>query len=151
MQKQPQTTDGVIMTTDTSDPQSINEISQNTNDISHLYDGLRPDYPNTINNVMKIPRLLLQRVNNIYITSPNFGSYDTISSISNNVIKKVPVLVSYGYMIVDQIISNSDYLNCGGQTLKTLEFHLRDGLGNYIPLLGHLVTFSIVFDLIREK
>ena len=151
MQKQPQKSDGVIMTTDTSDPQSINEILQNTKERSQLYDGLRPDYPNTINNVMKKPRLLLQRVNNVYITIPNFGSFDTISAFSNNVVMKVPVLASYGFMIVDQIVSTADFLNCGGQTLKTLEFHLRDGLGNYIPLLGHLVTFSIVFDLIREK
>ena len=74
---------------------------------------------------MKIPMLLLQRVNNIYLTSPNLGSFDTISAFSNNVIKKVPVLASYGYMIVDQVISNSDHSNCGGQTFKTLEFHVE--------------------------
>ena len=66
------------------------------------------------------------------MTSPNLGSFDTISSFSDNVIKKVPTLADYGYMIVDQFVTGSDFLNCGGQTLKTLEFHLRYGRGNVV-------------------
>ena len=40
----------------------------------------------------------------------------------------------------------NDFLDCSKQTLKTLEFHLRDGKGNYINLRGAHVTFSIVFN-----
>jgi len=38
-------------------------------------------------------------------------------------------------------MSTNDYLNCSRQTLRTLEFHLRDGRGREIDL-----TFSIVFN-----
>lgn len=90
--------------------------------------------------------LNLQTVNNVYLTSPNLGSFDTISPFSNNVIKKIPVNANYGYMIYDQGITTNDFLDCSNLTLKTLEFHLRDGKGNYINLHGAHVTFSIVFN-----
>ena len=90
--------------------------------------------------------LNLQVINNIYITSPNLGSYDTVAPFSNNVIKKSPVTANYGYMIIDQYMSNNDFLDCNNQTLKTLEFRIRDGKGNLINLHGAHVTFSIVFN-----
>ena len=88
----------------------------------------------------------LNHINNIYITSPNLGSFDTISTFSNNIIKKVPVTGSYGYMIIDQYMTANDFLDCSGQTLKTIEFHLRDGRGKEIDLKGMYVTFSLVFN-----
>ena len=81
-----------------------------------------PGNPNTINDLTKVnvPRdsartlttdfVNLKSINNVYITSPNMGSFDTISSFSNNRIKKVPVNVGYGFMIVDQSSYASDYL-----------------------------------------
>ena len=58
--------------------------------------------------------LSLNWLNNIYITSPNLGSFDTIfagtgAGLGNNVIKKVPVLVNYGYMVIDQLMSSNDF------------------------------------------
>ena len=88
----------------------------------------------------------LQAINNIYITSPNLGSFDTISSFSNNVIKKVPVSVPYGYVIIDQNSSNNDFLNCSKQVLRTIEFHLKDSRGNFIKMHGMNCSFSIVFN-----
>jgi hypothetical protein len=49
-------------------------------------------------------------------------------------------------MIIDQFMSTNDYLNCSNQTLTVLEFHLRDGYGEYIDLKGQNITFSIVFN-----
>ena len=49
-------------------------------------------------------------------------------------------------MIVDQYMSTNDFLDCSKQTLRTLEFHLRDGRGNEISLNGMYITFSIVFN-----
>ena len=40
--------------------------------------------------------LNLQIINNVYITSPSLSSYDTVSSFTNNIIKKVPVSANYG-------------------------------------------------------
>ena len=37
----------------------------------------------------------MNHINNIYITSPNLGSFDTLASFSNNIIKKVPVTGNY--------------------------------------------------------
>ena len=88
----------------------------------------------------------LNHINNVYITSPNLGSFDTLATFSNNVIKKVPVNAYYGYMVVDQVMSTNDFLNCSRQTLRTLEFHLRDGRGREIDLKGMYITFSIVFN-----
>ena len=82
----------------------------------------------------------------IYITSPNLGSFDTVSNFSNNIIKQVPVTSDYGYTIVDRLVSFADYLNRGSATLKILEFHMRDGRGNYVNLYNNHVSCTIVFD-----
>jgi len=118
-------------------PQSINEIIRNTGQYSRIYQNSNNSYISE--------RLVMNTINNVYITSPNLGSFDTIAHFSNNVIRKVPVIASYGYMIVDQTVSPADYLSCSSQTLKTLEFHLRDGLGNFMNLVVHYITFSSVF------
>ena len=88
----------------------------------------------------------LIHTNNIYITSSNLGSFETIATFSNNIIKKVPVNAPYGYMVVDQNMSTNDFLNCSRQTLGTLEFHLCDGRGREIDLKGMYITFSLVFN-----
>ena len=90
--------------------------------------------------------LNLQYINNVYITSPNLGSFDTISPFSNNVIRKIPVNANYGYMIFDSGSTTNDFLNCSNLTLKTLEFHIKDSRGNYINLHDSHVTFSVVFN-----
>ena len=82
----------------------------------------------------------LDHINNVYITSPNLGAFDTLATFSNNVIKKVPVNAQYGFMVVDQVMSTNDFLNCSRQTLRTLEFHLRDGRGREIDLQGMYIT-----------
>jgi hypothetical protein len=90
--------------------------------------------------------LNLQIISNVYITSPNLGSFDTISAFSHNIIKKVPVTANYGYMIFDQYMTTNDFLDCSNQTLKTIEFHIRDGRGRYINLHNAHITFSIIFN-----
>jgi len=90
----------------------------------------------------------LNWLNNIYTSSPNLGSFDTIFAGrgDNNIIKKVPVLVKYGYMVIDQMMSTTDFLDCSKQTLQTLEFHLKTAKGKYVPLHGNHVSFSLVFN-----
>ncbi len=51
-------------------------------------------------------------------------------------------------MIFDQVITNMDYLDCSRQSLKTIEFQLKDVNGNFVPLHGANVSFSIVFNKI---
>ena len=90
--------------------------------------------------------LSLQIINNVYITSPNLSSYDTVSSFTNNIIKKAPATANYGYMIFDPGMATREFLECSNQTLKTLEFHIKDGKGRCINLHNTHITFSIVFN-----
>lgn len=114
--------------------------TQSANDIFKI------DTPQNFSQNFVSDFIQLQPINNVYITSPNLGSFDTIASFSNNVVKKVPVTVPYGYMIIDQTGTNNDFLNCSRQTHKTIEFHLKDSRGRYINLHGMNVSFSIVFN-----
>ena len=116
---------------------SFNDTIQNTDNESGTYSILNP---------YTCDFLKLQLITHIYITSPNIGTYDTISNFSNNTIKGIPVTSDYGYMIIDQSMSPNDFLNCAHQSLKTLEFHLRDSKGRFIPLHGANVTFSLIFN-----
>ena len=115
------------------EPGSINDNIQN----------FAPSPPSTI---FGCYFLNLQIINNVYITSPNLGSFDTVSAFSHNVVKKVLVTANYGYMIFDQYMAPNDVLDCSNQTLKTIEFHIRDGRGRYINLHNAHITFSIIFN-----
>lgn len=120
---------------DRSNPQSANDIFKFVK-------------PMEVNATLNTGFVNLNHINNVYITSPNLGSFNTIFAGrgDNNIVKKVPVLVNYGYMIVDQVMSTNDYLDCSKQTLQTIEFHLKTAKGDYIPLHGAHVSFSIVFN-----
>ena len=90
--------------------------------------------------------LSLGLVRNIYISSPNLGSFTTLGARGeSNILKKVPVTSSFGSMIIDSFTSNHDFLDCSDQCLSTIEFNIRDVQGNIIPLHGSNVSFSIVF------
>lgn len=85
-------------------------------------------------------------IRNIYIVSPNLGNFNTIScSGESGIVKKVPVSSGYNEMIFDQVVLGSDYLDCSRQTLRRLEFKLKDVFGNIINLNDNHVSFSIVF------
>ena len=114
--------------------------------------------PNTANDVFNIDTpmkptksyntgfISFQPFNNIYLTSPNFGSFDTIASFSNNVIKKIPISVPYGYLIIDQNSTNNDFLNCSRQTIRTIEFGVKNSRGQYLDLQNMNISFSIIFN-----
>ena len=130
-------TDEEVQTQFNNSGNTFNEILNNIKTPSPTYG---------YNNGMIINRLNLQPIHNIYITSSDLGSYDTVSHFSDNIIKQVPVTSDYGYMIVDRLVSFADYLNRPNATLKTLTFHMRDGRGRYVNLYNNHVSFTIVFD-----
>ena len=93
----------------------------------------------------------LQPIKNVYMYSPNLGTFTTIGpNKERSIIKKIPVSASNNQMIFDNVTSSSDYLDCSRQTLKTLEFQLKDVHGNIIPLHSSHVSFSIVFEKYRD-
>jgi len=117
-------------------PQSLNAILGNLTGSSPLYG---PNYP-------FVSGFLQLTHNDVYITSPNLGTYTTLGPRGEmNILRKVPVTSAYGYLIVDQSTSNHAYLDCSEQTLNTLEFEIRDVTGKVVNLHGHHVSFALVF------
>ena len=126
----------------TGDPQSCNDIFRNVEGTSAIFTTASPYTSGFLD---------LQLIRNVFISSPNMGTFTTLGSRGeSNIIRKVPVNADYGYMINDNVSAPHDYLECSKQTLRTLEFHLRDVKGNYVPLHGGHCSFSIIFSAYKE-
>jgi len=116
---------------------SWNDLIGNTNTPTSMYTSTAPFVSGMLD---------LLSIRNIFISSPNLGSFSTMGARGeSNIIKKVPVSSDFGYLIIDSFTSPHDFLDCSRLTLGTIEFSLRDVKGNYIPLHGGHVSFSIVF------
>jgi hypothetical protein len=116
---------------------SCNNLIGNTGNLLNTYTSDIPFVGGMMN---------LDVFRNIYLSSPNLGTYTTLGSRGeSNILKKIPVTSNYGYLIVDANTSNHDFLDCSDQTLNTIEFNLKDVTGTIIPLHGSNISFSIVF------
>ena len=94
----------------------------------------------------------LRSVHNIYITSPNLGSFDTLGPRGEqNIVKKVPVTSDFGYVIFDSVVSEHDYIDVSKGYFKTIEMTLRDVRGNVIDINKAHWSVSIVFSMMKEK
>ena len=60
-------------------------------------------------------------------------------------LKKITVSQDYGIVIHDQCVIFNDYNECSHQTIKMLDFQLKDARGNIIPLHGINCNFSVIF------
>ena len=130
-------------TYDKTNPRSANDLLRNYAGTSPIYGKEKGPFTSGF--------LDLQPIRNIFISSPNLGSFNTLGSRGEaNTICKVPVNADFGYLVIANIIAPHDFLNCSKQTLRTIEFHLKDVKGNYIPLHGGHCSFSIVFSAIFE-
>ena len=63
----------------------------------------------------------------------------------NTTIKKVPVSSSFGYLIIDSVVSQHDKIDVSRQLIKTMEFSFRNVHGDIIDLHGSHVSLSLVF------
>ena len=124
---------------DARNPKDINgEMLKQTEGVGAIHDSANP----WVSGVLS-----LQPVRTIYLYSPNLGSYHTIGpNGERSILKSIPVSAGPGFMIFDQVLSGNDYLDCSRQTLRTLEFQLRDHRGNLIPFHGSNLSFSLIFD-----
>jgi hypothetical protein len=92
----------------------------------------------------------LMNVHSIYISSPNLSSFKTLGARGEqNIIKKVPVNASYGYIIMDNVVAEHDYLDVSRRSFSSLEFRLHDAYGNTINTHGAPVSLSCIF--VRRK
>ena len=129
------------LTLNQSDLNSWNDIIGNTSSPTSAYNYSVP---------LVSGMLDLLTIRNIFISSPNLGSFSTMGARGeSNIIKKVPVSSDFGYMIIDSFTSPHDFLDCSRLTLGTIEFNLRDVKGKYIPLHRGHVSFSIVFSTVN--
>ncbi len=66
-------------------------------------------------------------------------------------LKTIPVIANPGELIFDRVTSSSDYIDVSRQTWRVLKFKLKDSLGNIINLHGGNMSFSLVFDIVRQN
>jgi hypothetical protein len=88
----------------------------------------------------------LMNVHSIYISSPNLSSFKTLGARGEqNIIKKVPVNASYGYIIQDNVVAEHDYLDVSRRSFSGIEIRLHDAYGNTINTHGSPVSMSLIF------
>ena len=84
-------------------------------------------------------------VHNLYLHS-NLSSYTAVNHIGKcNIIKKICVTTSFGYLQNDNVIMENDYVDVGNRHFKSLEFSLRDCYGNVINFHGGQISFTLRF------
>mgnify|MGYP001160239902 FL=1 len=65
---------------------------------------------------------------------------------SRTVLARMPVDSVYGGLVAKQHNGHMlDFQPCGGRTLRTLDFSLRDSFGNLVDLRGGHVSFELLF------
>ena len=118
-----------------NNPMSCNDIITN-----------RTTKLNTPSSPWKSGMLNLQGFRGLYISSSTLSNYDTLGPQGeNSIVKKIITNADFGYLVIDQSVSAHDYLGCARMTLNIIDFQIRDGRGNFIPLHDSPVSFTIVF------
>ncbi len=126
---------------DTDNPADANtQIFKLFNDTSPYYDRT------TGTAIFTSSSIDLQPIKNIYLYSPNIGSYNTIGPRGErSILKKIPVTAGYNFVIFDNTIISQEFLDISKQSLSTMHFIITDSAGNLIPLHGQDWSLSVVF------
>ena len=120
-----------------SNPSSCNDVITN-----------RTTKINTLTSPWISGMINLQGFRSVYISSSTLCSYNTLGPQGEqNIIKKVSTNADFGYLIIDHVVSDHDYLSCERMTLNTIGFQIRDVKGNLIPFHDSPVSFTIVFTI----
>ena len=118
--------------------QSINGVLRNTEmvavNLAYMYNTYETGFIDLLN------------IHNIYIHCPNLGHFNSIGVRGENtIIKKVPVSSSFGYLIIDTVVSPHDKMDVSRQNVKTIHITLKDVSGNVINLHGANCSLSLIF------
>jgi hypothetical protein len=89
----------------------------------------------------------LRRVHNIFVHSPSFGNYNTVSPGGvRTVLCKIPVETGYGGLVRWSTGGSSfDYIECGVRSLHLLRLELKDADGNLLDLQGTAFSMTLLF------
>ena len=133
--------EGIAQAVDTDNLQSINGVLRNT-DNEFIPVSPQSDFYRTYESGF----LDLLNIHNIYLHCPNLGHFNSIGVRGeNSIIKKIPVSSSFGYLILDSVVSPHDKMDVSRQNVKTIQITLKDVYGTVINLHGASVSFSLVF------
>ena len=127
-----------IVYPDVNSLQSINGVLRNTEMVAVLLSYMYNTYETGFIDLLNI--------HNIYIHCPNLGHFNSIGVRGENtIIKKVPVSSSFGYLIIDTVVSPHDKMDVSRQNVKTIHITLKDVSGNVINLHGANCSLSLIF------
>ena len=93
------------------------------------------------------PAVDVRRHHCIYLHSPTLTNFRVLGpSGSRSCIARVPVTSGYGSILTSQHSGHVlDSIPCGGVTLRTLQFELRNAYNQPVDLRGGHISFSIIF------
>ena len=116
--------------------------------INALLGNVGTSKENTVTSHYQSQRVDFNKIKYLFLKSPNLGTFRTLGSFGERtVIKKIPVTAGPGQMILDDVRSGMDTLDCSKQSLKRLEFQLTDERGNEVDLHHHDISFSLIFNI----
>jgi hypothetical protein len=91
--------------------------------------------------------LNLIRHTNLYLCSDDLTSFRTIGpNGDSSILKKIPVTVNFGSIIVSETVLPGDYIELGSKTMRQLSFRLLGTDGQVVNLNGGEISFSLVFN-----
>ena len=130
---------GLATPVDTNNLHSINGVLRSTDMIevsleSEYYRSYESGFIDLLN------------VHNVYLHCPNLCHFNSVGVRGEStIIKEVPVSSSFGYLIIDSVISPHGKMGVSRQTVKTIHITLKDVSGNVINLHGANCSLSLVF------
>ena len=127
-----------IVHPDVNNLQSTNGVLRNTEmiptGIAYMYKEYESGFLDLLN------------IHNIFMHCPNVGHFNSIGVRGeNSTMKRIPVSSSFGYLILDSVVSPHGKMDVSRQTVKTIHITLKDVGGNVINLHGANCSFSLVF------
>jgi len=134
-------TTSIFTIPDIYNPQSVNGILQ----VYGIYTGGVDGYAGK-GIAYQTGFLNLLNYQDLYITSTNFGNFQTMGARGEStILRKIMVNTGWGFSIIDKLSDATDSISCSKLSLSTLDFQLRDVRGNIIPLHGAHMSFAIRF------
>ena len=133
---------GIPTSVDNGAPNSISGVLRNSDNDGLITVNTDSDFYRTYESGF----LDLLSIHNIYMHCENLGHFNSIGVRGeNSIIKKIPVSSSFGYLILDSVVSTHDKMDVSRQNVKTVHISLKDVYGNVINLHGASCSFSLVF------
>ena len=137
---------------DVDNPQSVNELIGFHGDsvaIAGEYLALLTASIWTgLDSVWNTGHIDVRHRHSLYLHSSTLGTYSHIGPLgSRTCLRRIPVTSSlFGDIVVSESTHHLDWIDVGGQSLRTLDFQLRDGRGKIVDLQGGAgMSFSLLF------